>query len=664
MALLFAAVVFDVPDLSTLIFAFQGGVFGDLRDRFAQRWTTPHVQRKPTTSSPSYLPILALVLHPSHRDRRFALHMAIYEGNLPLMQRIVACQPWLLTPDAFVCAVRHEHLALARYLQHAAIDHPPNCPATMTNPRWDVVPIGLVDFAAHRNNLDLLVFLHLHGVGGCTTSAFDSAASHGNVAMLQFLHKEYAGALSPSANGFARAIQHGHLPALQFLVAHYPLQGVDAKLAFAYAGEGGDLAMATYVATVLFPSQPTAGLALAAAIHGHVQLLDWLLIHKHERGSLDYWERVVARGHVHVLEWIVRVHRSPMSIGQWLATFVYEVLADIVASTCYGYNCHRAGVVRHPIRVAKPELVALLHRIGHPLDLLRPTNVAVATTLHLRGVQFTLEHVHVAVGATHSFTTKSWRCRRSASRCWRWWNIYSRGHVEVVQFVLDWMVKTETCTTNAMDAAIRHGHLEVVQFLHQKNRTCSPHALDLAIRSGRLEMVQFVHKTLGPKLEWNVRGTVAPVDIFEYFVATEPTCGTNVDDGALLLHAVQLGCVNLVERIATRGKLTAKDVDTALHVAIQSGSVHLVDSLLDSSAVLFKGATAMAEQAASLLRCIDQMCAISGPWQSIRYRLEGLTANGGHDGVTSLLDNACGGYLAAYIILPDTCPEKKGATVM
>ncbi|KAE9103941.1 hypothetical protein PF007_g14218 [Phytophthora fragariae] len=50
------------------------------------------------------------------------------------------------------------------------------------------------------------------------------------------------------------------------------------------------------------------------------------------------------------------------------------------------------------------------------------------------------------------------------------------------------------CTTEAIDGAAAHGHLDIVRWLHE-NRTegCSTAAMDLASRNGHLEMVQWLH---------------------------------------------------------------------------------------------------------------------------------------------------------------------------
>ncbi|KAF0717385.1 Aste57867_2320 [Aphanomyces stellatus] len=108
----FVAVLGHVPYMFSLMTDFQRGLPGILRHHYAQRYLIPrvrvascdHLQLSATHS----VPLLSLVVHTEHHDRRLPLHLAILEGDMAAVSRLLAHDPSLLSIDAFFCAVRHE----------------------------------------------------------------------------------------------------------------------------------------------------------------------------------------------------------------------------------------------------------------------------------------------------------------------------------------------------------------------------------------------------------------------------------------------------------------------------------------------------------------------------------------------------------------------------
>lgn len=69
----------------------------------------------------------------------------------------------------------------------------------------------------------------------------------------------------------------------------------------------------------------------------------------------------------------------------------------------------------------------------------------------------------------------------------------SCGHLEVLQFLLDKQIAR--CTSSTMDAAAAHNQLEVVKWLHfNRSEGCTFDAMDEAAENGHLEMVAWLHE--------------------------------------------------------------------------------------------------------------------------------------------------------------------------
>ncbi|KAF0684733.1 Aste57867_23310 [Aphanomyces stellatus] len=610
-----------MQELVTLIASFQDGIFGDLCVRFAQRSTTIRAGQSPNiqlyvTSSIHFHP-RTLVLHPEHHDTRFPLHMAIYQGELEVVQRILACQPSLLTTDALACAVRHQHVHVVKFLVTILhVDDTKSAIGIIDNghPQWDMTPLSLLDFCAHENNLELLEVLlpHVeHLTGGC--SVVDYAARHGNLDLLRFLHQTE----SCSTTAFVRAVQGGHAPALQFLAQNFPTplaQLVGATQLFGIAGAGGNLDVIALLALTLFPNDPTTDMARAAALAGHVAVLEWLFEHKQERGSLDYWEHVVRAGHVNVLKWMARVHRwsrdkhvPPRNAFQsWLRQSIVRPAKDLWSTVVqpppvprnWTLRPLKAGVVQNPVQVAKLELVDFLHAFGHPLHCICPTSVPVAQFLFDHGIRFTHDHILVAIGgdgfekcaieyratnhcpkldAADVVKFMHLKCPNVRLLPLHMATAAACGLLEVVQFLLNHGV---ACTTQALNSAIRNGHLEVVQFLHQHlpaPSACSHHALTHAIRHGNLQLVQFVHQHFDPQ-PWDVAIMFTPLDVFEYLVDHR----TRYDNfGAVFVEAVAYSRVDLMAKIVARNPdiVTTTIVEQALVRAVRTGALQLIGYL-------------------------------------------------------------------------------------
>ena len=96
--------------------------------------------------------------------------------------------------------------------------------------------------------------------------------------------------------------------------------------------------------------------------------------------------------------------------------------------------------------------------------------------------------------------------------------------------------RNEGCTRNAMDYAARNGYLDVVKFLHNnRNEGCTIKAMDWAARCGHLDVVKFLHNN-GKKCITNAMNWAAKyghLDIVKFLHDNrEEGCTTRAMDSA------------------------------------------------------------------------------------------------------------------------------------
>ncbi|KAH9109450.1 hypothetical protein AeMF1_015478 [Aphanomyces euteiches] len=639
-------------DVFRLVGDFQDGIYSDLRERFAERYDTiipsncrsrvhtlpPTFRTVPRLDPPRQVDMDKLFLTLHHRDRRFALHLAILEGQLPLVRHILKCRPKLLSSDALYCAV----LCIQVDTVYESFPLTLRLPYGLKNSMW-YRREGLIDLAARVNSLPLVQFFHgqrfNEGLDDSTSSAaMDSAAAHGNLEMVVFLHENCPEGCSYRA--VTAAIEGGHQTVLVFLVDHYIhlfSQSMDVTEIFKAAGASGQLDIVQLICQA-FPDNSTTSMAEAAAIHGHVHVLEWLHEHRGELGDFSWGERIIKAGHVNVLKWLVQVHRPST------ADFA------VVKSSRYKYGQPIPGRFEMPIRVHQVELVEFLHRVGYSLDIIHPSSLPVLEFMHkVAGMPLRSEYVFIAFcgyffrGAallmidTHMEEArqiidgyfeivKYMHAQPDNDFCFSINDMAfasAVGSLDVVKFLHE--NRQEGCTTKAMDVACTNGHLGIVKFLfeHRKER-CSSRALSQAIYCGHLNIVKFLLENIHD-IEWDsicnqnddrpLKGIHA--DMLEYLVAHGAEL--NVHYEVLFDEAVQCGRLDLVNAVVSSGLPLYSRYHHGLVTAMTNYDPHMV-SFLWSLAKQVWSDFELKELDHFVARCTGSV--FSSPWDAFCAELE------------------------------------------
>ncbi|KAF0699092.1 Aste57867_10328 [Aphanomyces stellatus] len=635
-----AASVLLNRSIFSVIQVHQYGIYEDMRPRFHEVQTMVKFERRQGSDNPglytlprSFRPLAQatrdpdtqqiqlhtydLCLHEGHRDPRLPLHLAIFEGNLALVKRLLVCRPDLGSMDALFCAVKHQHEALVDYLVHA-LDEIPTLrrPPTDDAKRISFRNYHLVDVAAARGSLPILKLLHVNGVGDATTAALAAAAGAGRLDMVQFLHAERAE--GGSSDAMNNAAMNGHLAVVQFLHAHgfrctrnaLDLASSNGHLevvqflhthrtegctrdALNAAARGGHLAVVRFLHANRTEGCTTAAMDGAAAkghldmvqfLHehrtegctqramddaafwGHASIVEFLSTHRTEGGSLDPWSRCVIQGNLDILKALYRIH----------GTF---------------------GRVDYRVLVEKLELIEFLHGIGQPMDNLQPATKAVAALLHAHGVPVSDEDVSRAATEGRFDVVKFYHEHGAPFTGHVMDAAASSGHLDIVEFLhsnrtegcttaaMDEAVhvqppskaleivqflhahRTEGCTTQALDGAAGNGHLDLVRFLSENRpEGCTTQAMDDAAAKGFLEIVQYLneHRTEGCTTEaMDTAAANGYLPIVEYlFDHRSEGCTTQA-----LKDAVRLGTANVVQFLVSHGDKGVNAATTKASIA-------------------------------------------------------------------------------------------------
>ncbi|KAJ1342656.1 hypothetical protein BSLG_002754 [Batrachochytrium salamandrivorans] len=178
------------------------------------------------------------------------------------------------------------------------------------------------------------------------------------------------------------------------------------------------------------------------------------------------------------------------------------------------------------------------------------------------------EHGHLEM--QHRPWTTRWGCTQ-----WAMIAAAKNGHLDIVKFLH--ANRTEGCTSKAMDCAARHGHLEVVQFLHtHRSEGCTSVAMDSAAAYGHFDIIQWLHLNRTEGCTWAAMDSAAASGYLEIvqFLHSSRTEGCTV---AAMDTAAREGHLHVVQWLhANRPEGCTVN---AMNRAASNGHLHIVKYL-------------------------------------------------------------------------------------
>ncbi|KDO28582.1 hypothetical protein SPRG_06438 [Saprolegnia parasitica CBS 223.65] len=344
----FRSVVLGQPEIASMVFEFQFGLYEDVRPAFDACNELLELDTKLNIAAdPSFEQAFAPdaewsdktwsihpLLHPSRvLNGQVPLHVAIVQGFVHLAKRILGCRPDLASDDAIHVAFQKNQLEIAELLldQRESVhnqcgithSHLPARRATSKNywgnmlaredsrgllllqrfdPRCESLTESRRRHAFRRAfqkamlanamlALDLFPWLHY-------PSLLDDMAGRGFLPLVRSLHDR---GFECSTDAMDKAAATGHLEVVTFLHAHRN-EGCTTK-AMDDAATNGHLDVVQFL-----DCNRTEGCtvdALDGAIsHGHLDVVRFLVEHRTEGASPNILDRAAANGHLHVVEYL------------------------------------------------------------------------------------------------------------------------------------------------------------------------------------------------------------------------------------------------------------------------------------------------------------------------------------------------------------------------
>ncbi|OQS02833.1 Bcy1 protein kinase A regulatory subunit, partial [Thraustotheca clavata] len=181
--------------------SFQGLMYVNLPERFlSMPYTSDHVIYLPMYIM---LPARHLNLNSSVNDPRLTLHIAIVDGDIYRIERLLKCYPTMASSQAMDLAAQCGYLHVVQFL-HKQYDM-----GCTTN---------AMDYAAGNGHIEIVQFLAEHRKEGCTENAMYDAAMYGHLNVVQYLYNK--GLADCTSIALMHAQWHQHYAVASFIESH------------------------------------------------------------------------------------------------------------------------------------------------------------------------------------------------------------------------------------------------------------------------------------------------------------------------------------------------------------------------------------------------------------------------------------------------------------
>ncbi|EQC30232.1 hypothetical protein SDRG_12082 [Saprolegnia diclina VS20] len=260
-----ASVVLTSPPLAARIFGFQFGIYEDIRHRFLEARSLTLVKtslwiervyvfppgfrpihhcNEPTMPVTFLSPYTLGLARDSLSDARLPLHLAIYEGDFSVTQRILTCRPDLASAEAIDVAFYCTRFAIASYLMALRRDvpqlgehlwastdgipsvgqHLPESCATygdiaLLQLLKTYTTVGWTDnvlrTAITFRTPDMAEYIYIHEPETRFPGALDAAVRAGKVSLVHLLRRD---GYACSADALSSAVARGYLDIVHFLI--------------------------------------------------------------------------------------------------------------------------------------------------------------------------------------------------------------------------------------------------------------------------------------------------------------------------------------------------------------------------------------------------------------------------------------------------------------
>ncbi|KDO28559.1 hypothetical protein SPRG_06417 [Saprolegnia parasitica CBS 223.65] len=515
MAATFTSVVLGQPEIASMVFEFQLGVYEDVRlvFRACKELIDFDASRNAYVCDPSFRQAFApnaewlddlgsitpikYALRGNQIDPRLPLHLAVAGGFAQLTKRILGCRPDLASEAIIVLAFWTNHVEIADLLLHARETMPElsrrdmdqsssvHCiygkyfakmlarddskgllllqrfgPRPYDLKRYDrrhAIQLATIENATLA--LDLFPWLVYLGLS-------DDVASRGFLPLVRSLHER---GLECSSDAMDNAAANGHLEVVRFLHSHRR-EGCTV-FAMDTAAANGHLDVVT-----LLHFHRTEGCttkALDSAItNGHLDIVCFLIKHRTEGASPNILDEAATKGHLDVVRYLhsLGTFGCTLAAVDGAARFGHlKVVAFLLTNRSEG--CSRHGVVARALAFGHLHTAEYLLSLGYPF----PTSVDFWDENASRKPEM-LGVVQLAIAQGRPFE-KRWLLRACEV-----------NNVPLVRFLYKYVQSDAAWRPRALHTAMWAKAWAVVRFLLANDTTdVAAPFLKQALRSGNLE---------------------------------------------------------------------------------------------------------------------------------------------------------------------------------
>eukprot|EP01133_Synstelium_polycarpum_P000059 gene59-77_t len=358
------------------------------------------------------------------------------QGDTSMLQYIIDRSSLTLTIAGFPSALSNGHLDATRLLFQE----------TMTPGSHFTIPAQVADLAVQSGNLLHVQYIVERGDLHFTHSAMDEAASRGHADIVYYLHRHRSDGCSKAAVDFAAS--NGHRDIVSFLLDNRTESASSKSIELAAANSHADIVDLLLAKGI----EPTAAAADNAAGNGDLAMFQRIL--KAWPGRYEHAVTMAAKGgHISMLEYLFHsipdIHLKPLDL-------------ETACETC------------------SPVIMDIIHRHYPTLRLGRYfKRILYRVSCHtIAGLKYLSE--------TPTFVSEDFFEASDIDV------MASLGAYNAVVYLSTH--RSEGCTSDALDAASAHGHLNLIRYLTSRYPTtlCLSNALDIAIANNHHDIVQYL----------------------------------------------------------------------------------------------------------------------------------------------------------------------------
>ena len=348
----------------------------------------------------------------------------------------------------------------------AACDSDPEMLRFLHENRTEGCTTDAMDFAAEHGNLEAVKYLAEHRTEGCTESAMILAAGHGDIEIIRYLHEKCRVQVQ-SVRPINAATENGHLSVVRYLLEISDL--VCVPCALDNAAEMGHLDVIQFFTETRFAPCTKQAMDWAAG-NGHLAVVQYLSERRSEGCTTAAMNSAAENGFLSVVKYLNENRKEGCTTNAMDNAAVFDHY-DIVK---YLGDHRTEGCTTRAINYASSSYTA--------------TGSGSSTSSFFDIIRYLDQRYNKGFG-DHAPVNAGYR-----------------GDKLAMEYILDRREFKSPVIRDAIVAAVRNSHIDLVQCLHERYpaKRCTISAMASICSTGNMAMLEYLHKA---NLLWQIDST-------------------------------------------------------------------------------------------------------------------------------------------------------------